>query len=142
MPGRRIVVGVDGSAGSKAAYAFALAEARLRGAGVDAVMAWHFPAMAAEGGVPADFDPEGWARTALDSALDEIPAGDVPVTRRVVEGHPAGVLIHESADVDADLLVVGTRGHGGFAGVLLGSVSQHCVAHASCPVVVVPHPRH
>ena len=58
---------------------------------------------------------------------------------RLVEGHPAGILIEASAQ--ADLLVVGSRGHGGFVGALLGSVSHRCVAHALCPVVVVPPPQ-
>jgi nucleotide-binding universal stress UspA family protein len=66
------------------------------------------------------------------------PASDVPVRARVVQGHAAQVLLGASAG--AGLLVVGSRGHGGFAEALLGSVSQHCVQHASCPVVVVRGP--
>jgi nucleotide-binding universal stress UspA family protein len=79
----------------------------------------------------------GAARAALDATLDEaIPdTGDVNVERRVVEGAPAAVLVDESRD--ADLLVVGSRGRGGFAQLLLGSVSQQCAHHANCPVVIV-----
>src|ERR1035438_2141569 len=70
---------------------------------------------------------------AISSTLD--PASDVPVRARVAQGHAAQVLL--AAAAGADLLVVGSRGHGGFAEALLGSVSQHCVQHALCPVVIV-----
>lgn len=132
----RIVVGIDGSSGSAAALQFALEEAAMRGARVEAILAWHWPVMAAEGGLPADFDPAGWAQSALDETLSGVATGDTSVEGRIVEGHAAAVLVDAAAD--ADLLVVGTRGHGGFTGLLLGSVSQHCVSHAPCPVVVVP----
>jgi nucleotide-binding universal stress UspA family protein len=77
------------------------------------------------------------AATALEETLREsIPDTDtVEVERRVVEGRPAAVLVDESQG--ADLLVVGSRGHGGFTGLLLGSVSQQCAHHAACPVVIV-----
>ena len=65
--------------------------------------------------------------------------GGVDIERRVVVGAPGAVLVAESRE--ADLLVVGSRGHGGFAGLLLGSVSQQCAHHAACPVVIVPHTR-
>jgi nucleotide-binding universal stress UspA family protein len=139
-----IVVGVDGSEGAKGALRFALDEARLRGAAVRAVAAWHVPS-AAYGG-PSDtpdmalirrMEPE--ARSALERAVAE--AGDLTVELEVVvrEGAPAQVLLDESQD--AELLVVGSRGLGGFRGLLLGSVSQQCSHHASCPVVIVPHSR-
>ncbi|MBO0893152.1 MAG: universal stress protein [Acidimicrobiales bacterium] len=132
----RIVVGVDGSAGSRAALEFAIKEASLRGARVDAVISWHIPVMAMEAGVASNFDPEGWARSTLEDELAAVPAGDVHVEGRVARGHPSVALLEAASG--ADLLVVGTRGRGGFAGLLLGSVSQHCVANAPCPVVVVP----
>ena len=77
----------------------------------------------------------------LDRALQEVApeAEGVEIERRVTEGSAAAVLIEASRD--ADLLVVGSRGHGGFTGLRLGSVSRQCVSHASCPVVVVPGPH-
>jgi nucleotide-binding universal stress UspA family protein len=139
-----IVVGVDHSVGAKEALRFALDEARLRQATLRAVHAWQFGYVGAtgmEGLLPAvggelrDFRDA--AEAELDATLREaIPeAGDVKVERRVVEGAPAAVLVEESRD--ADLLVVGSRGHGGFAQLLLGSVSQQCAHHAECPVVIV-----
>jgi nucleotide-binding universal stress UspA family protein len=85
---------------------------------------------------PIDWDAR--ARTLLEDALAAVPVeGDVQVTRTTLQGHPAQVLT--DASTSADLLVVGSRGHGGFAGMLLGSVSAHVSAHAHCPVVVVRH---
>jgi nucleotide-binding universal stress UspA family protein len=139
-----IVVGVDHSAGAKEALLFALEEAKLRQAKLRAVHAWHFRY---EGwtGMEAGLPPFGdelhelrdAATAALESTLQEaIPdTAGVEVERRVVEGTPAGVLVEESRD--ADLLVVGSRGLGGFAQLLLGSVSQQCAHHAECPVVIV-----
>lgn len=135
----RIVVGVDGSAGSQAALRFAITEAALRHASLDAILAWHWPVIAAEAAAPVDLDPAGWAQSTLDEALRSVDAGEVDIEARTVEGQAAAVLLAASAE--AELLVVGTRGHGGFTGLLLGSVSQQCVAHAPCPVVVVPHAR-
>jgi nucleotide-binding universal stress UspA family protein len=134
-----VVVGVDGSMGSHHALKFAVAEARLRGAHVQAVMAWQMPAMLDPQVTLEDFDPEGWSRAGLDEALARVSTGEVAVDSTLVQGHPAGILI--AAAANADLLVVGSRGHGGFVGALLGSVSHRCVAHATCPVVVVPPPQ-
>jgi nucleotide-binding universal stress UspA family protein len=140
-PGR-IVVGVDGSPSSKAALAWAVSQAALTGALVEAVIAWHYPAMA--GGAlfgstgPLDsWDYGEWAANALSHAIKETadPDGPVKVSATVREGNPAQALL-DAAD-GADLLVVGSRGHGGFAEALLGSVSQACVHHAQCPVVIV-----
>lgn len=141
---RRIVVGVDGSEGSLAALRYALAEARAHGAQVHAVCAWHYPPAYGWAPMPDDWDLASAAEKSLRDALarveEEQPPGEpVPVTHEVVEGQPALALLRTAAD--ADLLVVGTRGHGGFMGLLLGSVSQQCVQHAPCPVVVVPPPR-
>jgi nucleotide-binding universal stress UspA family protein len=141
-----IVVGVDGSEDSKEALRWALGEAELRGATVRAVHAWSMPI--AFGGPympPQAFDPSeirDQAQTALDDALDEVAGESPPVAvERVVEqGSAAEVLCLESEF--ADLLVVGSRGHGGFAGLLLGSVGQQCAQHAPCAVVIVrSHPR-
>jgi nucleotide-binding universal stress UspA family protein len=135
-PAGRIVVGLDGSPGSSRALRFALDEARLRCFALEAVLAWHMPAMLDAAGVPDDFDPQGWAQATLDATVAAVSTEGVTVDAHAVQGPPASVLL--DATKNADLLVVGSRGHGGFVGALLGSVSQHCVAHATCPVVVVP----
>lgn len=143
--GSRIVVGVDGSASSKAALAWAVRQADPGGATVEAVIAWRYPVMfgvaefAAIAWSDADFG--GYAATVLTDAIAETvdPDSPVKVSSTVREGDAAQVLL-EAAD-GADLLVVGSRGHGGFAEALLGSVSQHCVHHARCPVVIVRVPR-
>jgi nucleotide-binding universal stress UspA family protein len=145
--GRRIVAGIDGSRSSVSVLRWAIRQAGLTGATVDAVIAWHYPDLAGFGGygmAVGDIEPafdfresaEKIVADAISSTLD--PASDVPVRARVAQGHAAHVLLDASAG--ADLLVVGSRGHGGFADALLGSVSQHCVQHASCPVVVVRGP--
>jgi nucleotide-binding universal stress UspA family protein len=142
--GRRIVVGVDGSPNSKTALGWAMTQARLTGAGIEAVAAWQEPVMTgySYGWSPTMYDGDTIA-TITEKVLTETVADvagqqnkPVEIETRVVQGHPAQVLI-EAAD-GAQLLVLGTRGHGTFAGMLLGSVSQHCVQHAPCPVVVVP----
>jgi nucleotide-binding universal stress UspA family protein len=137
-----VVVGVDGSAESAAAVAWAARYAKAMGATVRAVLAWHFPTTA--GVPPVGITPpsvtaevEQSRRDVLDQAI-ATAFGDpavVPVERKIVYGHAAQVLIDESKD--ADLLVVGSRGHGAFTGMMLGSVSTHCVTHAECPVTVV-----
>jgi nucleotide-binding universal stress UspA family protein len=141
LDGARIVAGIDGSQSSVSALRWAIAQAALTGAAVDAVIAWRYPDLAASGMVAGGIEPTyGFQESAgkivadaINSALD--PASDVPVHARVVRGHAARVLIDASAG--ASLLVVGSRGHGGFTEALLGSVSQQCVQHAFCPVVVV-----
>jgi nucleotide-binding universal stress UspA family protein len=139
-----IVVGVDHSGGAKEALRFALEEAKLRQATLRVVHAWQYGYIGAadlEGAYPAlggDVeDLRSAAETTLEATLREsIPEPDpVEVERRVIEGRAAAVLVDESRG--ADLLVVGSRGHGGFAGLLLGSVSQQCAHHAACPVVIV-----
>ncbi len=130
----RIVVGIDGSEGSLAALAVARQEAALVGAGVEAVMAWDHLDQPG----PEPFDPHFSAEKAqawLDEVLAGVPADDgPPVTGRAVCGHPAAVLL--DAGAGADLLVVGARGHGGFLGLRLGSVSHKVLHHAPCPVLV------
>jgi len=135
---RRIVVGIDGSASSRAALRWAIRQAKLMGASVDAVVAWRFPStygLAPMAGSAIDL--EGEARKALVNALNEVSAlePDVMVHPMVIEGHPAEVLVR--AAKDADLLVVGSRGHGAFASTMIGSVSINCVLHSHCPVVVL-----
>jgi nucleotide-binding universal stress UspA family protein len=138
----RIVVGVDGSPSSRSALRWAVGQARLTGGTVDAVIAWQIPIMPQHySWAPVymeeaeDFAKD--ARKRIDAAISaEVhPADSQLVRTHVVHGHPAQVLL-DVAD-GADLLVVGSRGHGGFASVLLGSVSQHCVHHARGPVLVV-----
>lgn len=139
-----IVVGVDGSEGSTRALRFALEEARARDAHLRVVSAWHVPPMLYGSGwgmvaVPPDKSEfEDTARTALEKCLDTVgaEANGVSVTRVVREGQAADVLCEEATG--ADLLVVGSRGLGGFSGLLLGSVSQQCAHHTRCPVVIVP----
>ena len=140
-----IVVGVDGSEESREALRWALGEAELRGSAVRAVHAWSRP-IAFGGPImpPQALDPSALrdrAQDSLDSAVDEI-AGEGPavaVERLVEEGAAADVLVR--AAEGADLLVVGSRGHGGFAGLLLGSVSPQCAQHAPCAVVIARRPR-
>jgi nucleotide-binding universal stress UspA family protein len=140
---RRIVAGVDGSASSISALRWAIRQAGLTGTSVAAVIACHYPAAAAGGGygmAVAGLEASDYRQIAEKIIADAIgstldPASGVRVRPSVVEGHSARVLLDASAG--ADLLVVGSRGHGGFTEALLGSVSQHCVQHASCPVVVI-----
>lgn len=138
-----ILVGVDGSDSARAALGWALAEAQARGERVRLVTVWETHVYAyAPGFVPPvtpEFDDsfERAAKDAVDetlAALGDDVAG-LEIERRIVRGAAAEVLVTEAAD--ADLLVVGSRGHGGFAGLLLGSVSQACAQHAPCPVVIV-----
>ncbi len=143
-PEHLIVVGVDGSNASKDALRWASDQADLTGASLRAIMTWEVP-IGAYGlaiTVPPDLNLESDSRRVLDQAIAETLGEDVAAKVRsaVVEGHPAVELLR--AAEDAELLVVGSRGHGAFAGMLLGSVSEHCVSHAPCPVVVVRHSPH
>jgi nucleotide-binding universal stress UspA family protein len=135
QPAGRIVVGVDGSPASLSALRFAHRQADLTGAELHAVTTWAYP-LSFDDPVDAT-DWQANAETILDVALGEaLPLSAVAgVLRHVTEGHPAGVLLGSVGATD--MLVVGSRGHGGFTGMLLGSVSQHVVAHSPCPVVVV-----
>jgi nucleotide-binding universal stress UspA family protein len=142
-----VVVGVDHSAGARAALVFAVEEARLRHATLRVVHAWQYASIGAlgmevAGGamLAAELDElRTRAEAALDATIREAipdPPG-IEIERRVVEGPAAAVLVAESHG--ADLLVVGSRGLGGFRGLLLGSVGQQCAHHAGCPVAIVPH---
>ncbi len=130
----RVVVGVDGSDASIEAVQWAVRYAALVGADVEAVTSWAFPASS---GVALDtIDWEQNARDIQGAALSQaLPDGSDHIIATIVEDHPAAALI--AAAGGAELLVVGSRGHGAFAGMLLGSVSQHVAAHAPCVVVVV-----
>ena len=137
-----VVVGVDGSEESVAALRWAVRYAAAAGASVRAILAWHYPTAAS---VP----PVGHAPPSVTREVEEREASALaeavtkaaldgpaePIESEIRYGHPAQVLIDESRH--ADLLVVGKSGHGAFVGMLVGSVTQHCVAAAECPVVVV-----
>lgn len=133
----RIVVGVDGFESSKAALRWAIRQAELTGAVVEAVIAWHVPV--GTGWIPtADMpDYQEDAFTVLAEAITEMCAvdPDVQVCPRVLEGRAGQVLV--AAADGADLLVVGSEGHRGLAEALLGSVGQQCANNASCPVVIM-----
>jgi nucleotide-binding universal stress UspA family protein len=133
----RIVVGVDGSRPSLRALGWGAYLAAMFGARLDAVTAWELPTALGFASVPPDWDPAGDMEAVLDDAVRAV-FGDRPPTglrRQVREGGAAKVLLDVSEG--AVMLVVGSRGHGGFAGLLLGSVSANVAEHASCPVLVI-----
>jgi nucleotide-binding universal stress UspA family protein len=135
-----VVVGVDGSAGAKAALRWAVAEARLRNSPVLAVHAWTFdyPYWGDALGLYTSLGIDRNNRAAedlLERAIADVGTDGIEIDRKVVQGPAAEALVQAASP--RDLLVVGSRGHGGFTGLLLGSVSQQCVHHAPCPVVVV-----
>jgi len=136
---RRIVVGVDGSEPSLAALRWAVRQAELTGTPLEVVSAWKWSASYSgwETPPPPDYDPADEARRQLDKAVSAVltPGDAIEARQSVIEGHPAPVL--EALSTTADLVVVGSHGHGEFAGMLLGSVSQHCVTHCRCPVAVI-----
>jgi nucleotide-binding universal stress UspA family protein len=134
-----VVVGVDGSQASEQALRWAVWEARLRGAQLAVVTAWTFPSPAGPASSPHDLETfsREKARATLEgmlAAMDGETQG-LHIDRVILEGVPAERLIELSHT--ADLLVVGSRGLGGFRELLLGSVSHHCATHAACPVVVI-----
>jgi nucleotide-binding universal stress UspA family protein len=136
-----IVVGVDGSDSSRRALRWAADQAKLTGAELTVVTTWEYPpTLGWAPPYPSDFDPNTDAEKAVGETVKAVLGADpgVVVHMTVTEGHPAFVLT--AAARGAELLVVGSRGHGAFAGMLLGSVSEYCAAHAPCPVVVVRHP--
>jgi nucleotide-binding universal stress UspA family protein len=136
-PGK-IVVGIDGSPASLEALRWAMRQATLTGSRLEVVVTWEWPqSYGWAPPYPSDYSPSADARKTLEEAVVEVGAAfpDVRTDLTVVEGHPAPALVEASKG--ADLLVVGSRGHGEFAGMLIGSVSEHCTAIAKCPVVVV-----
>jgi len=135
-----VVVGVDGSAESVAALRWAARYATATGARVRALLAWHYPGAA--GGPPIEKAPaaihdqtDAQMQETLDAAIAKAGQEAAGVEKTTAYGHPAQVLIEASKE--AGLLVVGRHGHGAFTGMLLGSVSIHCVTGAHCPVVVI-----
>jgi nucleotide-binding universal stress UspA family protein len=141
----RVVVGIDGSPTSERAIEYAFAQASLRGLGLTVVHAWWMEFV--EGVIATTSSEEQWERMGQEqrALVSESLAGwhekypDVDVRQHVVRSLPAEALIGESAG--AELVVVGSRGRGGFRGLLLGSVSHSVMQHAHCPVAVV-RPRH
>lgn len=135
--GGTIIVGVDGSPSSLVALRWATALSRLTGEQVRAVNAWMPPTAYGWGPAIDDIDWEENSRTVLAEAVKgAVDGADADrIHQDVVRGHPAQVLVESGKD--ADLIVVGNRGHGGFAGLVLGSVSRYVSAHAPCPVLVV-----
>lgn len=131
----RIVVGVDGSSASGAALAWALQQAALTGAPVEMVAVWQFPNTWGLEFAEMDADWAAMAQTTLDSMESACAEDASHVTKTVAQGHPAELLVEASKT--ASLIVVGSRGHGGFLGMLLGSTSEYVIAHAHCPVLVV-----
>lgn len=148
---RSVVVGVDGSGPSVAALFWAMRSATFEPAVIRAVTAWQVPVVPAWTPMAFEVDATDLERnagrildetiTAAYEALEAAETGprstELDVRPRVVQGSPALVLLDEADG--ADLLVVGTRGHGAFTGMLLGSVSAHLTGRAPCPVVAVPH---
>jgi len=134
----RIVVGVDGSAESAQALRWASRMTGITGGHLDVMIAWQYPAGFLYGmGLPDGWRPDENARTALQEVLTQVFGSSRPdgLVATVAEGHPAQVLLDASRG--ARLLVVGSRGHGGVSGLLLGSVSRVCAERAHCPVLVV-----
>ncbi|MDQ1492665.1 MAG: hypothetical protein QOJ23_5179 [Actinomycetota bacterium] len=135
----RIVVGVDGSEAGRDALQWAVDEARRRNATVEAVYAWHQPFVTGYAYMCeielGSFETD--AQQVLDAAVDSVDVSGVPaVERKLIPGGAASVLVEEAKG--AAMLVVGSRGRGGFAGLMLGSVSQQAAHHSPCPVVIVP----
>jgi len=134
----RTVVGVDGSPAASAALEWAAGQAESTGATVVAVATWSWPRGFGQTVlIPNDYDPAADAEVLVRTAVDDVRARHPGVTfeSSVVEGRAADVLVEASRG--ADLLAVGSRGHGEVAGLLLGSVSEHCATHAHSPVLVV-----
>lgn len=133
-----IVVGVDGSPASVEALRWAAKQAELTGNRLEAVTTWQFPNEYDE--IFFDDKTAPWSEPAarrLDEAVAEAGIDEAAIDKTVLNGHPVPVLVERCAD--AELLVVGSRGRGGFRGLLLGSVSASVMHHAACPVVVVRH---
>jgi nucleotide-binding universal stress UspA family protein len=132
-----IVVGLDGSAASRAALVWARAEAKLRGSTLRAVHAWMLPAVGTAEAPWALLPPGSY----LDVSGDEIEKASADALEREIDETAEGSNVTIERFVqDAELIVVGTRGRGAIATLVLGSTSHHVVQHAHCPVVVVPAP--
>lgn len=137
----RIVVGFDGSKSSAGALEWAATQAERMHGTLTIVTAWEWPiAYGTPIPFPQEFDPKVDAQALVDDAENEVRHGHrgLALDTIVERGRPAAVLVRASRD--ASLLVVGSRGHGGFVGLTLGSVSQSCVSAAHCPVLVFRGP--
>ncbi len=134
-----IVIGVDGSENCNTALLWAVDEALVHNGEITAVFAWQMPFI----GIPGAFDRdemEDLSKKFLEETIAlVVPEAPVPITKLVAQGDVSASLIE--AAKGADLLVLGSRGHGGFAGLKLGSVSHECVEHATCPVVIIKQPE-
>jgi nucleotide-binding universal stress UspA family protein len=135
---KRIVVGVDGSDHGNAALHWAVDEAKAHAAEIVAVFAWQMPLI----GIPGAFDAEELEKLCMnfleETVAAVVPTPPVPITKLVAHGDVSASLIE--AAKSTDMLVLGSRGRGGFAGLKLGSVSSECVQHAACPVVIIKQP--
>lgn len=136
----QIIVGVDGSQPSREALTWAAQEARLRQASLQVIMTWQTSYLGGYPYVGPTFEPsvsEQHARKTLNELVDAVDTTGIPQVDRILTlGDAAFTLL--TASKDADLLVVGSRGLGGFAGLLLGSVSHHLAHNVTCPLVIVP----
>jgi nucleotide-binding universal stress UspA family protein len=139
----KIVVGIDGSEAAKNALRWALEEARLRSAEIVAMHAWEAPPAMPEPGPAPGFDLVGIlpeveeaGERLVKAVVEEVVGDDSDVTVEpvAIQGPAASVLVEAARD--ADMLVVGSRGHGGFTALLLGSVSQQLAHHAPCPLLI------
>lgn len=140
MDAKPVVVGVDGSPDSLRALTWAAEYARRFELPLEAVAAYQMPIVLGPAGMAGFEDSDTLEKSAgdmLTAVVREALGESAQVAERTALGHPGEVLVRMSRG--ASLLVVGSRGRGGFTGMLLGSVSQHCVTHARCPVLVMPH---
>jgi nucleotide-binding universal stress UspA family protein len=134
---RGVVVGIDGSDASLEALEWAAHQAELTKAKLEIVMTWDWPMTYGWAvPIPEGYDPEEDVRKALEQVEADVRVKhpDIETASRVLQGHPAPILVEESKG--ADLLVVGSRGHGEFVGMVIGSVSEYCATNAHCPVLV------
>jgi len=143
QPKGRVVVGVDCSDASKGPLLWAARQAELTQASLEVVLAWKLPLMAYGYTIPASagVDPESQAKLTLDAIIHSVlgEPDDLEIVPIVTRGPIAKTLLRVAKG--ADLLVVGTGRHAPLVGMLLGSVSEHCVGHATCPVVVIHHDK-
>jgi len=142
-PPGRVVVGIDGSDTARQALEWAVEEARVRRASLEVVHAWHMPYLIGLPYLGLSFDPTGIeheARALLEATIGSVDTAGLatPVEPIVVNGGAASAILETAKD--ADLVVVGSRGRGGFAGLLLGSVGSQVAQEATCAVVVIPAP--
>jgi nucleotide-binding universal stress UspA family protein len=136
-PAGRIVVGIDGSPASLVALEWATRQAELTNSALRIVGTWNWPtSLGWTIPIPDGFDPQQNVEKALDQVEADIRAKHptIEISTGALQGHPAPILVEESKG--ADLLVVGSRGHGEFVGMLIGSVGEYCATNAHCPVLV------